>query len=96
MPKGYLIAHVSISDPDAYAAYASAAGDAMKEFNPRIIAWSGLYENLEGEAHERHVIFEFDSFAEAKRFYESPAYQSAKALRASAATGTFVLVEGNA
>ena len=38
MPKGYLIAHVSIFDADAYAAYATAAGDAMKEFNPKVIA----------------------------------------------------------
>ncbi|MBN3785848.1 DUF1330 domain-containing protein [Burkholderia sp. Ac-20353] len=59
-----------------------------------IIASSGLYENLEGEAHERHVVFEFDSFAEAKRFYESPAYEAAKALRAGVATGTFVILEG--
>ncbi|MGC6387468.1 DUF1330 domain-containing protein [Ewingella sp. S1.OA.A_B6] len=95
MPKGYLIAHVSISDDTAYAEYAKAAGNAMKKFNPKIIAWSGQYENLEGEAHQRHVIFEFDSFAEAKRFYESPEYQAAKVLRAGAATGTFVLVEGH-
>jgi uncharacterized protein (DUF1330 family) len=40
------------------------------------------------------VIFEFDSFSEAKRFYESAEYQAAKALRISAATGTFVIVEG--
>jgi len=96
MPKGYLIAHVSISDAAAYATYAAAAGEAMKPFNPKVIAWSGRYENLEGEAHERHVIFEFDSFEQAKDFYESPEYQAAKKLRASAATGTFVLVEGNA
>ncbi|MFM0569686.1 DUF1330 domain-containing protein [Paraburkholderia caledonica] len=94
MPKGYLIAHVTISDGTAYAAYAQAAGEAMKNFNPRVIASSGQYENLEGEAHQRHVIFEFDSFDEAKRFYESPGYQAAKALRANAATGTFVIVEG--
>ncbi|SDD61042.1 DUF1330 domain-containing protein [Paraburkholderia lycopersici] len=94
MPKGYLIAHVSISDATAYAAYAKAAGDAMKNFSPKVIASSGQYENLEGEAHERHVVFEFDSFAEAKRFYESPEYQAAKALRAGAATGTFVILEG--
>jgi uncharacterized protein (DUF1330 family) len=93
MPKGYLIGHVSISDAMAYAAYAKAAGDAMRPFNPKIIA-GGQYENLEGEAHERHVIFEFDSFADAKRFYESAEYQAAKALRAGAATGTFVILEG--
>jgi uncharacterized protein (DUF1330 family) len=96
MNKGYLIAHVTIKDPIAYAEYAKAAGDAMKNFNPKIIAWSGQYENLEGEIHERHVIFEFDSFAEARRFYESPEYQKARAIRSGAAIGTFVLVEGAA
>ncbi|RON51787.1 DUF1330 domain-containing protein [Pseudomonas frederiksbergensis] len=93
MPKGYLIGHVSISDATAYATYAKAAGDAMLPFNPKVIA-AGQYENLEGESHERHVIFEFDSFANAKCFYESPEYQAAKVLRAGAATGTFVLLEG--
>ncbi|MBS7415751.1 DUF1330 domain-containing protein [Pseudomonas syringae] len=93
MPKGYLIGHVSISDATAYAVYAKAAGEAMQPFNPKIIA-EGQYESLEGEAHERHVIFEFDSFADAKRFYESVEYQAAKALRAGAAAGTFVILEG--
>lgn len=94
MPKGYLVAHVSVSDPIAYAAYAKAAGDAIQAFGPRVMAAWGQYENLEGEAHERHVVLEFDSFAEARRFYESPEYQTAKALRAGAATGTFVILEG--
>ncbi|PUW32311.1 DUF1330 domain-containing protein, partial [Cronobacter sakazakii] len=39
-------------------------------------------------------VLEFDSFDDAKRFYESPAYQAAKAMRLKAATGTLVLVEG--
>lgn len=94
MNKGYLIAHVTVSDPVTYSEYARAAGEAMQAFNPKIIAWSGQYENLEGESHERHVVFEFASFAEAKRFYESPEYQKARLIRAGAATGTFVLVEG--
>ncbi|MGY5956450.1 DUF1330 domain-containing protein [Kosakonia sp. BK9b] len=96
MNKGYLIAHVTVTDPVAYAEYAKAAGEVMKNFNPKIIAWSGQYENLEGESHDRHVVFEFDSFAEAKRFYESPDYQAARSIRSGAATGTFVLVEGAA
>lgn len=96
MNKGYLIAHVTVSDPVAYAEYARAAEEAMREFSPKIIAWSGQYENLEGESHERHVVFEFGSFAEAKRFYESPGYQAARAIRTRAATGTLVLVEGAA
>lgn len=95
MNKGYLIGHVTVKDPDVYAEYAQAAAEAMQPFAPKIIAWSGQYENLEGESHQRHVVFEFASFDEAKRFYESPAYQAAKALRAGVATGTFVLVEGS-
>ncbi|GHB17555.1 DUF1330 domain-containing protein [Salinicola rhizosphaerae] len=96
MPKGYLIGHVTITDAEAYAVYAEAAGAAMAKFDSTMIAASGRYDNLEGEAHERHVIFEFASFDDAKRFYESPEYQAAKALRAEAATGTFVLLEGAA
>lgn len=94
MNKGYLIAHVTVSDPVTYSEYAKAAGKAMQAFNPKVIAWSGQYENLEGESHEKHVIFEFASFDEAKRFYESPEYQAARLIRVGAATGTFVLVEG--
>ncbi|MFP2425353.1 DUF1330 domain-containing protein [Enterobacter ludwigii] len=94
MNKGYLIAHVTVTDPAAYAEYANAAGEALQGFNPRVIVWSGEYENLEGEAHERHVVLEFDSYAEAKRFYNSPGYVAARKLRARAATGTFVVVEG--
>jgi uncharacterized protein (DUF1330 family) len=93
MPKGYLIGHVSISDANAYAAYAKAAAEAMAPFTPKLIA-AGRYENLEGESHERHVVFEFASFDEAKRFYESPAYHAARGLRVGAANGTFILLEG--
>ena len=94
MPKGYLIGHVTVTDSTAYAIYAKAAGEAMKNFSSKLIAASGRYENLEGETYERHVVIEFDSFAEAKQFYESPAYQTAKSLRVGAATGTLVLLEG--
>lgn len=38
MNKGYLIAHVTVSDPVAYADYARAAGEAMQAFNPKIVA----------------------------------------------------------
>ncbi|WP_059120121.1 DUF1330 domain-containing protein [Vibrio sp. MEBiC08052] len=72
-----------------------AAEEAVRPFNPKIVAWSGQYENLEGETHQEHMIFEFSSFAEAQRFYHSDSYQTAKKLRTKAATGTFVLVEGN-
>ncbi|MGY2572430.1 DUF1330 domain-containing protein [Vibrio sp. C8] len=95
MSKGYLIVHLTVTDADLYAEYGKAAEEAVKAFSPKIVAWSGQYKNLEGEDHQEHMIFEFSSFAEAKRFYHSDSYQSAKKLREKAATGTFVLVEGS-
>lgn len=95
MSKGYLIAHLTITDADLYAEYGKVAEEAVKPFNPKIVAWTGQYENLEGEAHQEHMIFEFTSFSEAQRFYHSDSYQKAKELRTKAATGTFVIVEGS-
>lgn len=94
MNKGYLIAHFSVTDPETFGDYVRAADEAVKKYDPKIIAWSGQFENLEGEAHEQHMIFEFRSYEDAKNFYQSPAYQAAKAIRIQAATGTFTLVEG--
>ena len=92
--KGYLIAHFTVTDPQAFGHYVRAADEAVKEFDPKIIAWSGQFENLEGEHHEQHMIFEFNTYEDAKNFYESPAYQAAKIIRLRSATGTFTLVEG--
>jgi uncharacterized protein (DUF1330 family) len=39
-------------------------------------------------------VIEFESFEQAKRYYHSPEYQAAKAKRAGAAVGEFVVVEG--
>ncbi|MBB5447444.1 MULTISPECIES: DUF1330 domain-containing protein [unclassified Paraburkholderia] len=99
VPKGYLVAHVNITDAAAYAIYSKAAGEAIASFStkhvaPKIVAVSGKHEHLEGGTHTKHMVIEFDSFADAKAFYESPEYQAAKALRAGAATGNFVLLEG--
>lgn len=94
MNKGYLIAHFSVTDPATFGDYVRAADEAVQQYEPKIIAWSGQFENLEGEAHEHHMIFEFSTYEEAKNFYNSPAYQAAKAIRLKSATGTFTLVEG--
>ncbi|MEN4977190.1 DUF1330 domain-containing protein [Erwinia billingiae] len=94
MNKGYLIAHFTVTDPKVFGDYVRAADEAVKEFEPKIIAWSGQFENLEGEHHEQHMVFEFKTYEDAKKFYESPAYQAAKIIRLRSASGTFTLVEG--
>jgi uncharacterized protein (DUF1330 family) len=94
MPKGYVIARVSVTDPAAYAEYAKDATVAIRQYGGRVLARGGAHEALEGEARARNVIIEFESFEQAKRYYHSPEYQAAKAKRAGAATAELVVVEG--
>lgn len=94
MPKGYIIARLTVSDPEAYKNYAAAASAAMKKYGVRILARGGRHEALEGEARPRNVILEFDSFEEARRYYHSPEYQAAIQKRLGVAQGELVAVEG--
>ncbi len=94
MPKGYVIARVTVTDPDKYAVYAKAASEAIAKHGGRPLARGGRFEQLEGEARARNVIIEFDSFEQAVAYYKSAEYQAAKAHREGAGTGEFVAVEG--
>jgi uncharacterized protein (DUF1330 family) len=94
MAKGYLIARVDITDPDAYAAYAEVAGQAIARLGARVLARGGRFEALEGNARARNVVMEFDSYDSARAFYFSPEYSAARAMRDGAAIVEYVLVEG--
>jgi uncharacterized protein (DUF1330 family) len=94
MPKGYVIARVDVTNPDAYALYADGASEAIKKHGGKALARGGRHEALEGQARGRNVVLEFDSFDAARAYYFSAEYQAAKAKRAGAAVAEFVLVEG--
>ena len=94
MPKGYVIAHVDIINPEAYAKYATAATEAILANGGKALARGGQHEALEGSARKRNVILEFDSFEQARAYYHSAQYQAAKALREGAAEMEIVAVEG--
>ena len=94
MPKAYVIARVTVTDPEAYAEYVKAASEAIRRYGGRPLARGGAYEALEGEARGRNVILEFESLEQAKRYYHSPEYQAAKATREGAGFAEIVAVEG--
>jgi uncharacterized protein (DUF1330 family) len=94
MPKAFLIARITVTDPVAYAEYAKGATDAMRQYNGRPLVRGGAFEALEGEARPRNVVIEFDSMEQARTYYNSPEYQAAKAKREGACVAEFVLVEG--
>lgn len=94
MPKGYWIAHVSVTDPETYPDYITTAKPAFEKYSARFLARGGAYECLEGDTGERHVIIEFASMADALACYSSETYQKGAKIRQSASTGSFTIVEG--
>jgi uncharacterized protein (DUF1330 family) len=94
MPKGYIIVRMTVTDPDAYKAYAAMASEAMRQYGCKPLVRGGRYEALEGEARPRNVVLEFESYEAARTYYFSPEYQAAIEKRRPAGTGEVVLVEG--
>jgi len=94
MPKGYVIARVDVTDPDAYALYAKDATEAIRLHGGKPLARGGRFEAVEGDARKRNVVLEFESFDAARAYYFSAEYQAAKKKREGAAIAELVLVEG--
>jgi uncharacterized protein (DUF1330 family) len=94
MPKGYIIARVTVEDAERYAEYAKGSGAAMQKFGARVLVRGGRYEALEGEARPRNVVIEFDSYDQARAYFHSPEYQAAREHRVGVSQGEFLLVEG--
>ncbi|MEK7948818.1 DUF1330 domain-containing protein [Pigmentiphaga sp. YJ18] len=94
MAKGYVIARVEVTDPQAYAAYARVSAEAARLHGGKVLAKAGAYVELEGEAKPRNVVLEFPSLAQAVAYYSSVEYQAARAKRAGAAIVDIVAVEG--
>ena len=90
MPKGYVIARVTVTNPEAYAEYAKGATEAIRQYGGRPLVRGGAYEALEGPARARNVVIEFDSVEQAK-LDADPAYQAATKVvedaKASVASG---------
>lgn len=95
MAKGYLIAEMTVTDPEAYVDYAKAAGDLLTAYGARTIVKPDTAIIKEGTPKARIVIFEFDSFEKTQAVWDSPEYQKAISLRIGAAEGDFILIEGN-
>ena len=94
MPKGYWIAHVTVTDPDQYKLYAGSTAPAFQKYGGSILARGGTFQQMEGKGHPRNVVIEFPSLQAAIDCYSSVEYQSAKAKREGAGIAEIVLVEG--
>lgn len=94
MPKGYIIAHVTVTDPEAYKDYVARDTPIFDRLGGRFIVRGGRSQIVEGTSEERHVIIEFDSYEQAVAAYNDPDYQEVAQIRKDNALSTFILVEG--
>lgn len=90
----YWIAHVTVTDPDAYADYQALAPAAFARHGARFLARGGASEVLEGPALDRHVVIEFPTLQAARDCYHSAEYRAARAARDQACIAHVVIVEG--
>ena len=91
----YVIVNVSTTNPSEYEEYKKMAQEAVARFGGRYIVRGGKMNVLEGSwTPTRVVILEFESFDNAREWWESEAYGPAKALRQRISTTDMVLVDG--
>lgn len=91
----YLIARVNVTDPERYKDYTALTPAAIAKHGGRFVVRGGPVTTLEGTPeHDRIVVIEFPTMAQAKTFWASPDYEHAKSKRQGAATGQFILVDG--
>lgn len=87
------IAHVTVTDADAYGKYAELAGPAIAKHGGHFIARGGRFVQLEGQERPRNVVAKFPSVEAAVECYNSPEYQQALSHARDASERELMVVE---
>ncbi|MCZ7675918.1 MAG: DUF1330 domain-containing protein [Roseovarius sp.] len=87
------IAHVKVTDEEAYGRYARLAGPAIAQHGGHFIARGGRYVQLEGNDRPRNVVAKFPSLEAAEACYRSPEYQEALSHARNASERDLLVVE---
>lgn len=93
MPTALWIAHVEVTDAEAYGAYAKEAGPAIAAHGGVFLARGGRHVQLEGNERARNVVARFPSLEAAVACYNSDAYQAALSHARGASVRDLVVVE---
>lgn len=87
------IAHVLVTDEEAYGRYAALATGAIAAHGGVFLARGGRYVQLEGRDRPRNVVARFPSVEAAVECYNSDAYQEALSHAKGAAERDLMVVE---
>lgn len=91
----YWIAHVDVTDAEAYGKYAALATGAVESHGGEFLARATRTVWLEGNERERNVVVRFPSVEDAERCYASDQYQEALSFARDAAVRDLCIVEGD-
>ena len=94
MPKGYIVGHITVNDPEAYKEYIARDTPVLERHGAKFLVRGGDSETAEGPGYARHIVFEFPTFEAAKAAYYDPEYQEISEIRKRSAESMIVLVEG--
>lgn len=92
-PTALWIAHVSVTDAEAYGRYAALATKAIAAHGGVFLARGGTFRQMEGPERPRNVVARFPSLAAAEACYRSEIYQEALGHARGASQRELVLVE---
>ncbi|MCB5409131.1 DUF1330 domain-containing protein [Pseudogemmobacter faecipullorum] len=95
MPQAYWIGHIEVTNPEAYALYAQAAGPAIAAHGGKFLARATRYVQLEGNDRARNVVVLFPDLETAVACYHSEAYQAALVHARGASVRDLMVVEAN-
>lgn len=93
MATALWIAHVTVTNEEAYMKYAAIASEAIAQHGGTFLARGGQAIQKEGRAHPRNVVARFPSLEAANACYDSEIYQEALSHARGASERDLVLVE---
>jgi uncharacterized protein (DUF1330 family) len=94
MPKGYIIGHITVTNPETYPEYIRRDTPILERLGARFVVRGGQSQVMEGQANDRHVVIEFPSYEAALTAYHDPEYQDVAAIRRASADSVILVVEG--
>lgn len=94
--KVYVVADIEVIDPAVYEDYKRLSSAAAEKYHGRWLVRGGAVDVLEGDWQpHRFVVVEFEDEAAARRWYDSPEYAAARAVRQRSARSSLLLVHSN-
>jgi uncharacterized protein (DUF1330 family) len=93
--SAYIIVDITIHDKETYARYIQLSPSSIAQYGGRFVVRGATVTTLEGTwKPERFVMLEFPDGETARKWWASPEYAEAKALRQSCSHAEMLLVEG--